>query len=393
MLFRDQSQQRGRYFLGIQDALKREGIGHPVMVIDRERLRANCRAMRALWPKGMDLRIVAKSLPNVDLLRLVLDELDASGLMTFNAPMLGQLAGCFPDHHQLLGKPLSINDAARVLGTMDPAAKVTWLVDTEDRFHQYRELARAQSRRLSIALEIDVGLHRGGLATDQLAAVVRQFADQTDLTFGGLMGYEPHIGGLPEFFGLRKRALAHTRAAYRAAVSICAAQFGDDFLCNGGGSASYFYHLDDTCLSEMSVGSVLVKPTDFDLAENQDVLPAAFIAAPVLKKYNGFAIPGGDGRRAWLHRVNPNLSQVLFIHGGYWKAVPEDPPGLRQSGIFGRSTNQEALTLGRRADIRVDDFVFLRPTQSERVLTQFGDIVVYENGQVVDYWSAMPTTP
>ena len=275
MLFRDQSQQRGRYFLGIQDALKREGIGHPVMVIDRERLRANCRAIRALWPKGMDLRIVAKSLPNVDLLRLVLDELDASGLMTFNAPMLGQLAGCFPDHHQLLGKPLSINDAARVFGAIDPAAKVTWLVDTEDRFHQYRELARAQSRRLSIALEIDVGLHRGGLSTDQLAAVVRQLADQTDLTFGGLMGYEPHIGGLPEFFGLRKRALAHTRAAYRAAVSICAAQFGVDFLRNGGGSASYFYHLDDTCLSEMSVGSVLVKPTDFDLAENQDVLPAA----------------------------------------------------------------------------------------------------------------------
>lgn len=118
-----------------------------------------------------------------------------------------------------------------------------------------------------------------------------------------------------------------------------------------------------------------------------------FIAAPVLKKYNGFAIPGGDGRCAWLHRLNPNLAQVLFIHGGYWKAVPEDPPGLRQSGIFGRSTNQEALTLGRRADICVDDFVFLRPTQSERVLTQFGDIVVFENGQVVDYWPAMPTTP
>jgi D-serine deaminase-like pyridoxal phosphate-dependent protein len=34
----------------------------------------------------------------------------------------------------------------------------------------------------------------------------------------------------------------------------------------------------------------------------------------------------------------------------------------------------------------VDDFVFLRPPQSEAVMLQFGDILVLRKGRVVDRW-------
>ena len=40
--------------------------------------------------------------------------------------------------------------------------------------------------------------------------------------------------------------------------------------------------------------------------------------------------------------------------------------------------------------MRPDDFVFLRPTQSEAVLQQFGDIAVYENGRITEMWPVFP---
>ncbi len=37
----------------------------------------------------------------------------------------------------------------------------------------------------------------------------------------------------------------------------------------------------------------------------------------------------------------------------------------------------------------VDDHVFLRPTQSEAVMLQFGDLVVVRGGRIVDSWPVL----
>lgn len=42
-----------------------------------------------------------------------------------------------------------------------------------------------------------------------------------------------------------------------------------------------------------------------------------------------------------------------------------------------------------KAKLRVDDFVFLRPTQSEAVFLQFGDLLAIRGGRVVDRWPAL----
>jgi D-serine deaminase-like pyridoxal phosphate-dependent protein len=41
--------------------------------------------------------------------------------------------------------------------------------------------------------------------------------------------------------------------------------------------------------------------------------------------------------------------------------------------------------------LAVDDYIFLRPTQSERVLLEFGDLAVVRGGQLVDGWPVLPT--
>jgi D-serine deaminase-like pyridoxal phosphate-dependent protein len=87
-------------------------------------------------------------------------------------------------------------------------------------------------------------------------------------------------------------------------------------------------------------------------------------------------------KRAW----DPNYSKTIFIYGGHWLADPVDPPGLEYNSTFGRSSNQEMLNGGPELQIAPDEFVFLRPHQSEAVFLQFGDIAVYEDGEIVDSW-------
>ena len=143
----------------------------------------------------------------------------------------------------------------------------------------------------------------------------------------------------------------------------------------------------------MSVGSALVKPSDFDtplLVEHQ---PAAFIATPVIKTLAPTELPQGVGflsplQSAW----DPNSRRTLFIYGGHWLARPVDPPGLELNAIFGRSSNQEMLNGGPSLDAQPDDTVFFRPTQSEAVFLQFGDLLVYDGESIVESWPVLPAS-
>ncbi len=73
-------------------------------------------------------------------------------------------------------------------------------------------------------------------------------------------------------------------------------------------------------------------------------------------------------------------------------ADPVYPEGLSTNFLYGRSSNQEMLNIAGTHDIVPDDFVFLRPTQTEAVLLQFGDIAVFEGGEIVDAWPVFPAS-
>jgi D-serine deaminase-like pyridoxal phosphate-dependent protein len=85
-------------------------------------------------------------------------------------------------------------------------------------------------------------------------------------------------------------------------------------------------------------------------------------------------------------RWDPNRARTFFVYGGYWKARPVSPPGLAENPVFGRSSNQEMLNGARSVELEVDDYVFYRPTQSESVMLQFGDLALVRGGRIVDFW-------
>ena len=379
------------YFAGLEAALKRAGVAQPTLVVDRRRLAANIETVRGqLAPSGLALRVVSKSLPAPALLDAVLAGTGSERLMVFNGVMLDEMASRHPGMDVLTGRPLpaaQVADFVRRHANRDaPAARPQWLADSPQRLAQYGEIARTTEAPLKVNLEIDVGLHRGGLADlAALGEAIDVVKAEPLLKITGLMGYDPQVMGAasPE----AEERLVQQR--YAAAVRLLVEKLGDasGLTLNSAGSPTYALHLAGTAANEVSIGSAFVKPTHFDLPTLKALQPAAFIAQPVLKVMEPAVFPRREGLGAAYRQLDPNSARGFFLYGGYGDAKPVSPPGVRFSPIWG---GRGMLEGSAKVVLAEDDFVFMRPTESEGVFLQFGDIAVYDAGEIADWWPTFP---
>jgi D-serine deaminase-like pyridoxal phosphate-dependent protein len=387
------------YFAELQKALQSAGIGSPAIVIDAARWRANLERIRRNTHAKLPLRVVVKSLPSLDLVDAALAVWGTQRAMVFNAPQLVTITQARPQVDLLLGKPLTAAAAHEVLqgaAGASAARQTQWLIDTPQRLAQYRELARGLGTPLRVNFEIDVGLHRGGIEDPaELEQMLRAVQAEPLLQWQGFMGYEAHVAAIPDVAGSRDEAWREVHARYGAAWAAAQRVLGADVArrervtLNSGGSHTYRRHDDQHVPNEVSVGSAAVKPGDFDQPDLADLLPAAFIAAPVLKTMSAFRLPVGvewisSATRWW----DVNQRRALCIHGGHWLADVASPPGVAESGLYGHSSNQQVLVAPPSVSLRPDDFVFWHPRQSEAVLLQFGDLLVYDQGRITTRWPA-----
>lgn len=383
----DRGAPHDAYFAALNHLLKAQGYGRPTLLIDLDRLERNAARLQASIAAGKQLRLVAKSLPSLPLLQWLQQRTGSTRVMSFHQPFLNALAAALPATDILLGKPMPVRAAETFYRRLDarggfnPATQLQWLVDTPERLAQYQQLARSLGTRMRVSLEIDVGLHRGGLsAPEQLDALLATIAADSDhLAFAGFMGYDAHVGKIPPLLESRDTSYARANGTYRAFIERARAHATKPDIAaltlNGAGSPTFRLHGADSPLNDVSVGSALVKPTDFDLALLADFEPAAFIATPVLKAMDGLHLPGvaalGDLWAMW----DGNRRRSYFIYGGKWMAQFASPAGLADNGLYGSSSNQAIVNASPSVNLAVDDHVFLRPTQSEAVLLQFGDLL------------------
>ncbi len=382
------------YFLKLSEALQQASIAHPLLVIDQRRLDHNITAVHAaLTPKKLPLRIVVKSLPARGIIDHIAAGMGTNRFMVFNGEMLAEMAA-LPGADLLLGKPLPALQLAQFLDRVGPdaAQKVQWLIDTPERLKQYMEVAGAQDASLRLNFEIDVGLHRGGFTEDQaLAAAIQTAKQSAAISVSGLMGYDPHVPKMSD----PDAAYAQSQRKYRAAIAVLRDTLGVDpatLTLNGAGSPTYSRHAQGTVANEVSVGSAFVKPADFDLPGLARHVPATFIATPVIKALDRMHLPGNEWLSGPLNFMDPNTKRAFFIYGGHWMATPVSPPGLEFSSLFGRSSNQEMLTGSTHVALKPDDYVFLRPNQSEAVFLQFGDIAVFDGEKISGLWPTFPVS-
>ena len=382
------------YFQQLSDALDRAGLAQPSMVIDKAILQKNVSVLKNNIGGKYDYRVVAKSLPSIPLLETVMAGADTNRLMLFHQPFINDVAKKIPQADVLLGKPMPVAAAANFYKNyngegFNASRQLQWLLDSPARLRQYQQLAQQLGVSMRINIELDVGLRRGGVRADSdLAEMLKIIDEDPALTFSGLMGYEPHVAKVP---GNKIAQRDKSMEVYSQKLALAEQLVGRslaDLTLNAAGSPTYQYYLDGGKYphNEMSAGSCLVKPTDFDIPTLADHQPASYIATPVIKSEDHTEIPGVDGVGKLMAMWNPNREKAFFTYGGFWKANPESPQGLSVNPLFGRSTNQEMHNGSRNIHLKPDDWIFLRPNQSEFVFLQFGDIAVYDKGEIVDSW-------
>jgi D-serine deaminase-like pyridoxal phosphate-dependent protein len=391
------------YFAGLQAALRQAGLFRPTLVVDRQQLAHNLGRLRTNLPKNQRFRIVSKSVPSLPLIREIRAATGSDRLMVFHQPHMNFMAQHLPDTHWLLGKPMPAGAARRFFADhkpnqFDPVRQVEWLIDTPQRLAEYGELAAGllgKNQRLRVNLEIDVGLHRGGLRPADVGAIVQQIQGDARLEFSGFMGYEAHCAKVPDALGGPRKAHAASLATYGECIAAARAVLGEAFkpeqlTLNSGGSPTYELFDESAPSNDLSIGSALVKPSDFDTATLADHQPACFVATPVLKAIDGAPLPVLESLAALQRAWDPNCARTFYLYGGYWLANAVSPPGLQRNDVWGHSTNQDLLNGSRDVQLEVGDCVFFRPHQSEFVFLQFGDIAVYDQDRIVEAWPVFP---
>ncbi|MGB4075583.1 alanine racemase [Pseudomonas sp.] len=394
----DHGQPYSPYFATLNQLLRRENPGVPLLVVDLERLDQNAELLAQQLGARLPLRLVAKSLAATGLLDYLAKKLDTQRFMVFHQPQINQLAQSFPQADLLLGKPLPSAAALHFYqqlppaSAFDPPRQLTWLIDSPARLGQYAELAKALNQPLQIAFEIDIGLARGGFADPAaLAAALSWLRDTpTLLRVRGLMGYDAQLAHTP-FWVTQNVAFTQSTARYRSFIAA-AEQFPGLWpqqpLLNGAGSLTYALHAKgDSALNEVSVGSALLKPSDFDTDLLSAQQPALWVASPVLKVLPG-QLPFLDSGYSLLQGWNRNRQQNYYLYGGQWPAEPLSPSGLSYDPLYGRSANQERLIGSASTGLHVDDWVFLRPQRSEGLFELFNQLVLLRNGRLVGSWAA-----
>ena len=196
---RDKGQDHSEYFDAISSALDGVGQARPTLVLDKPLLEANIHTLMSHINGRFAYRVVAKSLPSLPLLETVMQVTGSNRLMLFHQPFINQVAVQFPQADILLGKPMPVAAARNFYrqfpgGAFDPQRQLRWLLDTPERVAQYATLASELEQQMPVCIELDVGLHRGGVRSDeQLVTMLGQIQASPYLQFCGLMGYEPHI--------------------------------------------------------------------------------------------------------------------------------------------------------------------------------------------------------
>lgn len=401
---KDQGKPYSPYFQNLNEELKANGPGKPIVLLDLDRLDENLKLLKQNLKSPLRYRVVVKSLPSLELLRYIVRATGTDRLMVFHSGDITMLLSDleFKNYNILLGKPMPVNALANIYSKSGSREfqKIQWLIDTEERLNEYLEFSKKENLKLSVNFEIDIGLHRGGFSDSKSLhssfELIRK--NRNRLEFAGFMGYEPHVASVPVIFGDKIQAIENSLRksleVYSKFIKDSKDSFPEffqqDLVFNGGGSKTYrFYQrFGNGIVNDVSVGSALVKPTDFDVVSLDEHSPAVFIAAPILKRLEGTRIPFLESISFLFPLWDPNQELTYFTYGGAFSAKKESPSGLQDNSLFGASTNQGILNGSFKTSLYPNDFVFYRPTQSEKVMAELGEIHLLRKGKLSGKWKS-----
>ena len=223
------------YFQQLTQDLKQQGTGTPQLILDLAWYQHNLDIVQAKLPPQLKPRLVVKSLSSTELLQFTSEKLNTQRFMVFHLPHLREIIGAFEQADILLGKPMPVHAVQRFYQSLfgqkglHTQVNIQWLIDSQARLEQYLQLAQSLNLCLNVNIEIDVGLHRGGVSSQEQFVAMLNLIQQhpLDLKFSGLMGYDAHVAKLPKILKSPEKSYQQSQQIYQQFKMTLQQQFPD----------------------------------------------------------------------------------------------------------------------------------------------------------------------
>ena len=360
--------------------------------IDLDNLEANIQLALKL-AAGKPLRIVTKSIPSVEILRKVMVGTDTKKLLVFGEHIVQTYLDTLPnDTEYLYGHPLSNEQVVRLISHPN-GSKIVFLADSLEVLKNLNDVAILMGHPVRVALDFDIGLHRGGVTQSELKDCADYLKSHNDnLEFCGFLGYEGQGQVLPMNL-LKEMNFRSSLKLYQEMIteffSYQPSLKSDTLIVNSGGSRtlSYYRRFGVDFTSDIAVGSIFLLPSDF----SSDLEPLGFKAAlyftsPIVRIRKRAQIPFLGAFTYFLALFWSSLQSMYVTLGGGWDAVPQSPdltmfPLMESDAEKGLPPGQRML--GGKSDLglRLGDLVLYRPIESSN-LGHFAVVLLLKGSQI-----------
>ena len=343
-----------------------EMLDTPALLLDLDAFEHNARLMAAACLRaGIAWRPHVKACKTPELAQLLLEAgavgITCAKVSEAEAMVEGGLGDILIANEvvgeEKVGRLIELARRATVCVAVDDAANLTMIA----------QQAAAADATVDVLVDVDVNLHRCGVAPDDAAALCLRAIELDGVRLRGLMGYEGHVMGMEAEEKEQETRISGEllqrarRGAEAAGVSIG--------VLSGGGSGNYRFVLQQGLLTELQAGgAVLMDLTYEQMGVAGHRRAFSLVAQVVSATANGRAAADAGWKSTGRHT---GLPEVVA------------PQGARCVGLSAEHTH---LALEKGAALQPGERIRLIPHYSDSTMLLHRTLYAHREGVVEGAW-------
>ena len=368
---------------------RRLGGGYPVLILDLAALDQNTKVVTSFAKEqGWAVRPALKSFRSPQLTSYLLRRLPEPRGLVFNLYEVDPIVAAAPTGVDLLGGyPPTVGELRAFLRRRGPRKRhrIRFLIDSVPLLEELARLARQTPRRLplDVALELDVGMGRGGMnEPGELAAAIEILrSEKARLRLGAVLGYDGHAT-LDGDATYRKGVATQAMDFYRRHLDELAAFVDPETLIRNGPASSNYRNWVGGPANEISPGSAFLFAGYLNGGYDTEGLAPALAMAGAVRRITS------DHPSLPLTGTSPPgaTEQEIIVQGVGGADEVVWPEGARVDEASGGG---DALVVPK-GSVALGEYVIYRPTQTEVGVQVFDAMVAVRDGRARRIWRVQP---
>lgn len=269
----------------------------PALLVDLDVMEANiARIVAACREYGVAWRPHSKAHKTPEIAKMQI----AAGAIGITCAKLGEaevMAGAgirdILIANQIVG-PIKIGRLVQLADHSDPVV----CVDSVENLTELDTAFRNASKRLSVAIEVNIGMNRAGVQPGPpVVALAREIASRPGLRFVGVTGWESHATTIADPAD-KERTVRDAVAALTASARACVAAGHSVAVVSCGGTGTFPYCAQQPGVTEVQVGGAIFSDMHYLTHYHVDFAPALTILATVSSRPTATRIVVDAGKKA-----------------------------------------------------------------------------------------------